>query len=182
MSSSTTSQVVVVTGASAGVGRATVRRFARAGARIGLLARGKEGLEAARREVEELGGKAIVIPTDVADYDAVERAADRVESELGPIDVWVNNAMVSVVSPFKEMTAREFGRVTNVTYLGCVHGTMAALKRMLARDHGMIVQVGSALASRSIPLQSAYCGRGAIAGAVVACAVAGGALVFGLKR
>jgi short-subunit dehydrogenase len=165
MSSRTTSQVVVVTGASAGVGRATVRRFARSGARIGLVARGVDGLEAARREVEELGGEAIVIPTDVADADAVERAAERVEAELGPIDVWVNNAMVSVFSPFKEMDASEFERVTRVTYLGCVHGTMAALKRMLARDRGTIVQVGSALASRSIPLQSAYCGaKHAIAG------------------
>ncbi|HEX8099325.1 MAG TPA: SDR family oxidoreductase [Actinomycetota bacterium] len=151
-------QVVVVTGASAGVGRATVRAFAERGARVGLLARGDDGLEAARREVEEAGGEALVIPTDVADADAVESAADRVESELGPIDVWVNNAMTSVFSRFIDMTADEFRRVTEVTYLGFVHGTMSALRRMVPRDRGVIVQVGSALAYRGIPLQSAYCG------------------------
>jgi NAD(P)-dependent dehydrogenase (short-subunit alcohol dehydrogenase family) len=151
-------EVVVVTGASAGVGRATVRAFAARGDRVGLLARGEEGLEAARREVEDLGSEAFVVPTDMADAAAVERAADVIERELGPIDVWVNNAMVSVFSPFKEMQAEEFKRVTEVTYLGVVYGTMTALRRMLPRDRGRIVQVGSALAYRGIPLQSAYCG------------------------
>jgi NAD(P)-dependent dehydrogenase (short-subunit alcohol dehydrogenase family) len=151
-------EVVVITGASAGVGRATVRRFARDGACIGLLARGTDGLEAARKEVEAAGGRALVLPTDVADPKQVEAAADAVEREFGPIDIWVNDAMTSVFSPLKEMTAEEFRRVTEVTYLGVVYGTMSALKRMLPRDRGTIVQVGSALAYRSIPLQSAYCG------------------------
>src|SRR5688500_13263034 len=151
-------RVVVVTGASAGVGRATVRAFARRGASLGLLARGRDGLEATRAEVEALGGKALVLPTDVADPDQVEAAAGAVEAELGPIDVWVNNAMVSVFSPARETTAAEYRRVTEVTYLGYVHGTLAALRRMLPRDRGVIVQVGSALAYRGIPLQSAYCG------------------------
>ena len=151
-------EVVVVTGASAGVGRAVVREFARHGARIGLIARGEAGLDAARRDVERLGGTALVLPCDVADAEAVEAAAARAERELGPIDVWVNCAMQSVFSPFKEMTAEEFRRVTEVTYLGYVYGTMAALRRMLPRDRGKVVQVGSALAYRSIPLQSAYCG------------------------
>ncbi|HXG67375.1 MAG TPA: SDR family oxidoreductase [Blastocatellia bacterium] len=150
-------EVVVITGASAGVGRATVREFAKHGAHIGLIARGVDGLEGARREVEEMGGRALVLPLDVADADAVEDAAEKVEQELGPIDVWVNNAMVSVFSPVKKMTAAEFKRVTDVTYLGVVHGTLAALKRMLPRDRGAIVQVGSALAYRGIPLQAAYC-------------------------
>lgn len=150
-------EVVVITGASAGVGRATARAFAREGAYIGLLARGRDGLEGARREVEELGGRALALPTDVADSDAVERAAEAVEREFGPIDIWVNNAMVSVFSPVKEMRPEEYKRVTEVTYLGVVYGTLAALKRMLPRDHGVIVQVGSALAYRGIPLQSAYC-------------------------
>jgi NAD(P)-dependent dehydrogenase (short-subunit alcohol dehydrogenase family) len=151
-------EVVVVTGASAGVGRAVAREFARHGARLGLLARGEAGLDAARRDVERLGGTALVLPCDVADAEAVEAAAARVERELGPIDIWVNNAMQSVFSPFREMTAEEFRRVTDVTYHGYVYGTMAALRRMLPRDRGKIVQVGSALAYRSIPLQSAYCG------------------------
>jgi NAD(P)-dependent dehydrogenase (short-subunit alcohol dehydrogenase family) len=151
------SQVVVVTGASAGVGRATVRAFAEEGAWLGLIARGRDGLEAAKREVERAGGRALVLPLDVADADAVEDAAARVEAELGPIDIWVNNAMVTVFSPITEMTAEEFRRVTEVTYLGYVHGTLSALRRMLPRDHGVIVQVGSALAYRAIPLQSAYC-------------------------
>jgi len=151
-------KVVVITGASAGVGRATVRRFARDGACIGLLARGLEGLEAAREEVEAAGGRALALPLDVADANKVEAAAETVEGEFGPIDVWINDAMTSVFSPVKEMTPEEYRRVTDVTYLGVVYGTMAALKRMLPRDRGTIVQVGSALAYRSIPLQSAYCG------------------------
>ncbi len=157
MNRSAPPEVVVITGASAGVGRATVREFARAGARIGLLARGTDSLEAARREVEAAGGRALVLPVDVADAAAVEAAAAQVEEEFGPIDIWINNAMVSVFSPIREMTAEDFRRVTEVTYLGAVHGTMAALQRMQRRDRGTIVQVGSALAYRSIPLQSAYC-------------------------
>src|SRR5436305_9503543 len=150
--------VVVITGASAGVGRATVREFARYGALIGLIARGRDGLEAAKKEVEELGGRALVLPCDVSDAAAVDAAAERVEHELGPIDIWINNAMVSVFSPIKQMQPEEYRRVTDVTYLGVVYGTLAALKRMLPRDRGTILQVGSALAYRSIPLQSAYCG------------------------
>ena len=150
-------EVVVITGASAGVGRATAREFARHGASVGLIARGTDGLEAARREVEAAGGRALVLPLDVAGAAEVEAAAERVESALGPIDIWVNNAMTSVFSPVKEMTAEEFKRVTEVTYLGYVYGALAALKRMLPRDRGTIVHVGSALAYRSIPLQSAYC-------------------------
>jgi short-subunit dehydrogenase len=150
-------EVVVITGASAGVGRATAEAFAKRGARIGLIARGVERLEAARRDVEALGGRALVLPADVADAEAIEEAAARVERELGPIDVWVNNAMASVFSPIKELTPEEIRRVTEVTYLGYVHGTLAALHRMLPRDRGTIVQVGSALAYRSIPLQAAYC-------------------------
>lgn len=151
-------EIVVVTGASAGLGRAIVRAFAREGAYIGLLARGRDGLEAARRDVDALGGKALVLPIDVADAEQVEKAAESVEREFGPIGIWINNAMVSVFSPVKEMTGEEYKRVTEVTYLGVVYGTLAALKRMLPRDHGVIVQVGSALAYRGIPLQSAYCG------------------------
>ncbi len=150
--------VVVVTGASAGVGRAVVRAWARKGARLGLLARGRDGLDAARREVEAAGGEALVVPTDVASAEEVEAAATAVEETLGPIDVWVNNAMVSVFSPVSEMTADEIRRVTEVTYLGTVHGTLSALRRMKPRDRGAIVQVGSALAYRGIPLQAAYCG------------------------
>ena len=150
--------VVVVTGASAGVGRATVRAFARQGASVGLLARGSEGLTAARNEVEREGGRAVDVVTDVADAAQVESAATRIEEELGPIDVWINNAMVSALMPLSEMTSEDFRRVTEVTYLGSVYGTMSALRRMLPRDRGAIVQVGSALAYRGIPLQSAYCG------------------------
>jgi NAD(P)-dependent dehydrogenase (short-subunit alcohol dehydrogenase family) len=150
--------VVVITGASAGVGRAAVRAFARQRASIGLIARGVDGLDAARREVEAAGGRAIVLPADVASHDAIEAAAERVERELGPIDIWVNNAMVSVFSPVKELQPDEIRRVTEVTYLGVVYGTLAALKRMLPRNRGAIVQVGSALAYRGIPLQAAYCG------------------------
>ncbi|WP_226005206.1 SDR family oxidoreductase [Natrinema salinisoli] len=158
MSESTDSEVVVVTGASAGVGRATARAFAERGAKIGLLARGEDGLEAAREDVEAAGGEAVVVPTDVADPDAVEAAAETVEDAFGPIDVWVNNAMVSVFSRAAEMTADDYRRVTEVTYLGYVYGTQAALERMRPRDEGTVVQVGSALAYRGIPLQSAYCG------------------------
>jgi NAD(P)-dependent dehydrogenase (short-subunit alcohol dehydrogenase family) len=150
--------VVVVTGASAGVGRATVRLLGSQGARIGLIARGKEGLEAAKRDVEEAGGEAMVIQADVSDPARVEYAASLVEDHFGPIDVWINDAMVSVFSPFHLMTPEEFRRVTEVTYLGYVYGTMSALNRMRKRDRGTIVQVGSALAYRAIPLQSAYCG------------------------
>jgi NAD(P)-dependent dehydrogenase (short-subunit alcohol dehydrogenase family) len=153
----TRGRVVVVTGASAGVGRATVRQFAREGAKIGLIARGIEGLEATRAEVEKLGGQALCLPLDVADADAVETAAQLVEERFGAIDLWINNAMVSVFSPIKEMSACEFKRVTEVTYLGYVHGTLAALQRMLPRNRGRIIQVSSALGYRSIPLQSAYC-------------------------
>ena len=151
-------RVVVITGASAGVGRATARAFAAKGAHIGLIARGQAGLDAARRDVERAGGRALAVRADVADADAIESAAQQIETELGPIEVWVNNAMVSVFSPVKAMTAEEFRRVTEVTYLGQVHGTLAALRRMLPRDRGVIVQVGSALAYRGIPLQAAYCG------------------------
>jgi len=151
-------ETVVITGASAGAGRAAVRRFAREKASIGLLARGADGLEAARREVEQAGGRAIAIPTDVADAQQVEAAAEKVEKEFGAIDIWVNDAMTTVFSPFLEITAEEYRRATEVTYLGFVYGTMSALKRMSPRNRGVIVQVGSALAYRSIPLQSAYCG------------------------
>jgi short-subunit dehydrogenase len=151
------SEVIVITGASAGVGRATACAFARQGARLGLLARGRAGLEGARRDVEALGGNAIIIPVDVADSDRVEDAATEIENAFGPIDIWINNAMASVFSPVREMTASEYRRVTEVTYLGCVHGTLAALRRMQPRDRGQIIQVGSALAYRGIPLQSAYC-------------------------
>lgn len=150
-------KVVVITGASAGVGRATARLFAQRGAHIGLLARGKDGLEAARQEVKIAGRNALVVPTDVADPEQVESAAARVEDQLGPIDIWINNAMASVFSPIKEMSPEDFKRVTDVTYLGYVYGTLSALRRMQPRDRGVIVQVGSALAYRGIPLQSAYC-------------------------
>ncbi len=149
--------VVVITGASGGVGRATARCLARRGAKIALLARGHEGLEGAKRDVEELGGRALALPTDVSCPEEVESAAWAVEHELGPIDVWVNNAMVSLYSPFAEMTTDEFRHVVEVTFLGNVYGTHAALRRMRPRDRGVVIQVGSALAFRSIPLQSAYC-------------------------
>lgn len=151
-------EVVVVTGASAGVGRAIACAFARRKAHIGLLARGHAGLAGAGQEVEQLGGKALVLPTDVADPDQVEAAASQIEDTLGPIDIWINVAMASVFSPAKEMRPEEYKRVTEVTYLGQVYGTLAALHRMLPRDRGRIIQVGSALAYRGIPLQSAYCG------------------------
>jgi NAD(P)-dependent dehydrogenase (short-subunit alcohol dehydrogenase family) len=151
-------EVVVITGASAGVGRAVAREFAAHGARIGLLARGEVGLQGAKRDVEALGGLAIAIPTDTADYEQVERAAETVEQAFGPIDIWINDGFVTVFAEFTAITPAEYRRVTEVTYLGFVHGTLAALKRMLPRDHGKIVQVGSALGYVSIPLQSAYCG------------------------
>lgn len=147
----------VVTGASAGLGRAVAHSFAREGAQVAIISRDAEALEATAREVESLGGKALAITADVSDDAAVEDAASRAEEEFGPIDVWVNNAMVSVFSPVKEMQAAEYRRVTEVNYLGYVHGTLSALRRMLPRNRGRIIQVGSALAVRSIPLQSAYC-------------------------
>lgn len=150
-------EVVMITGASAGIGRATAQAFARRGAYIGLLARGREGLEGARAEVEKLGGHALILVADVADDQLVEAAAEKLEFEFGPIDIWINNAMASVFSPIIEMTPAEFRRVTEVTYLGYVWGTLAALRRMRPRNRGVIVQVGSALAYRGIPLQSAYC-------------------------
>jgi short-subunit dehydrogenase len=151
-------EIVVVTGASGGVGRAIAHAFAKRGAHLALLARGEEGLEGARREVESLGGRALVIPTDVAAHEAVEAAAARVEAELGPIDIWINDAMATVFARFVDTEPEEFKRATEVTYLGAVYGTMAALRRMVPRDRGKIVQVGSALAYRAIPLQAAYCG------------------------
>ncbi|MEU8227127.1 SDR family oxidoreductase [Kribbella sp. NPDC048915] len=151
-------QVVVVTGASAGVGRATAVAFARRGAKVALLARGEAGLDGAVREVKEAGGTPLAISVDVADHTQVEAAADRIEAELGPIDVWVNVAFSSVFAPFLEIEPDEFRRATEVTYLGYVHGTRAALRRMEPRDRGTIVQIGSALAYRGIPLQSVYCG------------------------
>lgn len=151
-------KVVVVTGASAGVGRATAREFARGGADVGLVARNGEALQAAKREAELLGRRAVVCVADVGDAAQVEAAAQAIEEQLGPIDVWVNNAMATIVSPVKALQPEEVKRVTEVTYLGTVYGTLAALKRMLPRDRGSIVQVGSALAYRSIPLQAPYCG------------------------
>ncbi len=159
------SRVVVVTGASAGVGRAVAREFGARGCRVGLLARGRERLEAAKEDIENAGGQAIILPADVANAEEVESAADKVERELGPIDVWVNDAMTTIFAPFHKITAAEFKRATEVTYLGTVYGTMSAMKRMHTRNRGAIVQVGSALAYRSIPLQSPYCGaKHAIAG------------------
>ena len=149
---------MVITGASGGVGRAAAREFGARGDRVALLARGRSGLDAAAEEVRAAGGRALVLPVDVADAKAVDAAADEVEERFGPIDVWVNNAFAGVFAPFVEVTPDEFRRVTEVTYLGCVYGTRAALRRMLPRDRGTVVQVGSALAYRGIPLQSAYCG------------------------
>jgi NAD(P)-dependent dehydrogenase (short-subunit alcohol dehydrogenase family) len=151
-------RVVVVTGATAGIGRACARLFAQEGDHVALLARGRTGLEAAAREVRDLGATALPISVDVSDHEALERAADQVEAELGPIDVWVNDAFTAVFARFIDIEPDEFRRVTEVTYLGFVNGTRTALRRMLPRDRGVIVQVGSALAHRGIPLQSAYCG------------------------
>ena len=150
--------VVVITGASAGLGRAIAKEFASHGARVALIARGKDRLESARKEIEEMGGEALTFSADVANAEQLDAVASQVEEKWGPIDVWVNNAMVGVLSPVKEMEPEEYKRVTDVTYLGQVNGTLTALKRMLPRDKGSIVLVGSALAYRGIPLQSAYCG------------------------
>lgn len=151
-------EIVVVTGASAGVGRATAHTFASRGAQVGLIARGTQGLQAAAAEVEKCGGKALALSADMADPDAVEAAAQRVEEVFGPIDIWVNCAMATIFAPFHRISPDEYRRATEVTYLGFVYGTMAALKRMRPRNRGTIVQVGSALSYRAIPLQSAYCG------------------------
>jgi len=158
-------EVVIVTGASAGLGRAIATEFAAKGAKLGLLARGCDGLEGARRDVKAVGGVGLAVAVDVADADQVEAAAESIERQLGPIDVWVNCAMTTIFAPFIEISPQDYKRATEVTYLGCVYGTMAALKRMYPRNRGTIIQVGSALAYRSIPLQSAYCGaKHAIAG------------------
>jgi short-subunit dehydrogenase len=149
--------ITVITGASAGIGRATAVAFARHGADVALIARNAARLDDVKREIETLGRKALALPLDIADSQAVDAAAEHIENVLGPIDVWVNNAMVSVFSPVKHMKPDEFRRVTEVTYLGSVYGTLAALERMRRRDRGSIVIVGSALAYRGIPLQSAYC-------------------------
>lgn len=160
-----TNKVIVITGASAGVGRATAYAFAKRKCKIGLIARSEQALNDVKQEVEDLGGKAIVLPLDVADAAALENAANRVEEEFGAIDIWINNAMNSVFSPVKEMQPEEYKRVTEVTYLGYVYGTLAALKKMLPRNKGKLIFVGSALAYRGIPLQSAYCaGKHAIQG------------------
>jgi NAD(P)-dependent dehydrogenase (short-subunit alcohol dehydrogenase family) len=151
-------KTIVITGATSGIGRATVRRFAGPGVNIGLLARGRDGLEATRREVEQAGGRALELPTDVADPVAVDAAAQAVEEALGPIDIWINNAMATVFAYFTDVSAEEFRRANEVTYFGSIWGMQAALKRMRPRGRGTIVQVGSAMAYRGIPLQSAYCG------------------------
>ncbi len=151
-------KVIVITGASGGIGRAVTREFAEPGSSLALLARGEKGLEAAAQEVRERGGTALVIPTDMADHEAVEAAAERIENELGPIDLWVNVAFTAVFSRFWHVKPEEYKRATEVSYLGYVYATMSALKRMMPRDRGTIVHVGSALAYRAIPLQSAYCG------------------------
>src|SRR5947208_8476856 len=153
-----TGEVVVITGASGGVGRAAARRFGADGARVGLIARGRRGLESAAREVEQAGGQALVLPIDVSDHAQVEAAAASVEEAFGPIDVWVNDAMVTVYAEFLDIEPDEFRRATEVSYLGMVWGTRAALKRMVERDRGSIVQVCSAMSYRGIPLQSPYCG------------------------
>ena len=151
-------QTVVITGASAGIARATARLYGARGANVGLIARGQAGLDGAAQDVLEAGGQALAVPTDVADHAQVEKAATEIEAQFGPIDVWINVAFASVFAPFAEITPDEFRRVTEVSYLGFVHGTMVALSRMRPRGAGTIVQVGSALSERAIPLQSAYCG------------------------
>jgi short-subunit dehydrogenase len=150
--------VILITGASAGVGRAAAIRFAKEGNRIALIARGKKGLGAAKNEIESAGGEALIIQCDVSDPHQVDKAASETEENFGPIDIWINDAMTTVFAPFTEISPADFKRVTEVTYLGYVYGTLAALKRMKLRNRGTIVQVGSALAYRGIPLQSAYCG------------------------
>ena len=151
-------RTVVVTGASGGIGRASARAFGARGDRVALLARGQAGLDGAARDVEAAGGTALPVSVDVADPVAVSAAAEKIEADLGPIDVWVNVAFTSVFAPFDQIKPEEYRRVTEVSYLGYVYATMAALALMKPRDHGTIVQVGSALAYRGIPLQSAYCG------------------------
>ena len=151
-------ETVIITGASAGVGRATALRFGRAGARVGLIARDGQALNEVKREIEQLGGKAAIAAVDVSDAEELFKAAEKLEAALGPVDVWVNDAMVTVFSPVSEIAPEEFKRVTEVSYLGFVYGTKAALKLMRPRNRGTIVQVGSALAYRAIPLQAAYCG------------------------
>lgn len=151
-------KTVVVTGASAGLGRAIVREFAKHGANIGLIARGIDGLNAAKKEIEDFGGNAFTVVTDIAHANEVENAAQKIELHFGAIDIWINNAMVSVFAPFEKIEAKDFERVTDVTYLGQVYGTAAALKKMKIRNKGTIILIGSALAYRGIPLQSAYCG------------------------
>ena len=158
MSEASQREIVVITGGTAGIGRATAREFARRGADVAVLARGRERIDATCREIEACGRRALGIAVDVADGEAVDAAAGRIERELGPIDIWINNAFAGIFSTFMDMSPEEYRRVTDVTYFGQVHGTRAALERMLPRDRGMIVQVGSALAYRGIPLQSAYCG------------------------
>jgi NAD(P)-dependent dehydrogenase (short-subunit alcohol dehydrogenase family) len=153
-----TGSTVVITGATNGIGRATVRRFAGPGVRIALVARGEDGLEAARAEVERAGGRALVLPTDVADAGAVDAAAAAAEEALGPIDIWINNAMATVFAYLWDVSPEEFRRANEVTYFGSIWGMQAALKRMRPRDRGTIVQVGSALAFRGVPLQAPYCG------------------------
>lgn len=150
--------IVAVTGASAGIGRAIAKAFAKEGAQVGLIARSARALEQVKQEIMGVGGKALVLPCDVSDSEALDAAATRLEAEFGSIDVWVNCAMVTVFSPIRDISAEEFKRVTDVTYHGSVYGSMAALKRMRARNKGHIIQIGSALSYRSIPLQSAYCG------------------------
>lgn len=151
-------EVVVVTGASGGVGRAIAREFGRHGAAVGLIARGRAGLDGAAREVTELGGAAYAHAADVSDFEAMRAAAAAIEDRLGPIDIWVNNAMTTVFAFFDDILPSEYERATRVTYLGTVWGTKVALERMLPRDRGTIVEVGSALAYRGIPLQAPYCG------------------------
>jgi len=151
-------QVVVVTGASGGIGRATAVAFGARGAKVALLARGRAGLDGAAKDVQNAGGEAVVIPTDVGDFDQLDAAATQVEDTFGPIDVWINVAFTSVFAPFHQIEPAEFRRVTETSYLGYVHGTMVALSRMRPRDRGIIVQCGSALGGRAIPLQTAYCG------------------------
>ncbi|MBW4332011.1 SDR family oxidoreductase [Stakelama sp. CBK3Z-3] len=158
MATSRNIPVVVVTGATAGVGRAVVRRFARDGVKIGLIARGMDGLRATAREVEEMGSEALILPCDVADNDAVEAAACEMEEKFGPIDIWINVAFAGILSRFIDIEPEDYERVTQVTYLGQVNGARAALRRMIARDKGSLVLTGSALAYRGIPLQSPYCG------------------------